>query len=531
MVSKKGETTVGGEIQAAYCTCAAGLLGSCNHVAGLLFRVEAAVKGGVTQKSATEVSCQWIIPKGPVGRKPQAVCETLLSKDKYGKKTSQEEKLANKQVRDRYTAFSPHQAAELQDAESMRNRLQVILEEEAPDCIFVRTRKRLPPVSKSQPSQPTIPQINQILPPVLIQSAAGCTSVKELVGKIALTEQDRDLVEIETRGQATSSSWHSQRLGRITASKFYIVYTKSLTLLNQVTVSDDMGDPLATSFMTEKHLNTPAVQHGRALEPAAKEAAKIELLKSHTNCIFKDCGLFLSVNHPFLGASPDLLVSCSCCGHFVVEIKCPISVADCVPTADNIPYVHLNQGNMRLKERHVYFGQIQGQIALTSAEFAMLFVYSVHGHIFVKVNKDTNFWTDMCEKLTWFWTRFVGPKLLKATNPVCSADLPSSSSSSPPLPTIMPSFPAGPSLPQLPVVSYTPRRVLKRKRTTPKIAPMYLCGCCGDDIPENPQDFKEFSIQCDHCPQWYHFSCVGIKEGEVPDDADIWKCPKCVGSL
>ncbi|XP_070182354.1 uncharacterized protein [Littorina saxatilis] len=298
-----------------------------------------------------------------------------------------------------------------------------------------------------------------------------------------------------------------------------------------VTVSDDMGDPLATSFITEKHLNTPAVRHGRALDPAAKEAAKIELLKSHTNCIFKDCGLFLSVNHPFLGASPDLLVSCSCCGHFVVEIKCPISVADCVPTADNIPYVHLNQGNMRLKERHVYFGQIQGQIALTSAEFAMLFVYSVHGHIFVKVNKDTNFWTDMCEKLTWFWTRFVGPKLLKATNPVCSADLPSSSSSSPPLPTIMPSFPAGPSLPQLPVVRYTPRRVLKRKRTTPKIAPMYLCGCCGDDIPENPQDFKEFSIQCDHCPQWYHFSCVGIKEGEVPDDADIWKCPKCVGSL
>ncbi|KAK7105325.1 hypothetical protein V1264_016724 [Littorina saxatilis] len=66
MVSKKGETTVGGEIQAAYCTCAAGLLGSCIHVAGLLFRVEAAVTGGVTQKSATEMSCQWIIPKGPV---------------------------------------------------------------------------------------------------------------------------------------------------------------------------------------------------------------------------------------------------------------------------------------------------------------------------------------------------------------------------------------------------------------------------------------------------------------------------------
>ena len=32
---------IGGEILAGYCTCTAGLLGSCNHVAGLLFQVEA----------------------------------------------------------------------------------------------------------------------------------------------------------------------------------------------------------------------------------------------------------------------------------------------------------------------------------------------------------------------------------------------------------------------------------------------------------------------------------------------------------
>ena len=43
LVKKDFKYDVGSAILSAYCTCAAGLLGSCNHVAGLLFRVEAAV--------------------------------------------------------------------------------------------------------------------------------------------------------------------------------------------------------------------------------------------------------------------------------------------------------------------------------------------------------------------------------------------------------------------------------------------------------------------------------------------------------
>ena len=39
----------GGEIASAYCSCTAGLLGSCKHVAAILFRIEAAVSNGVTK--------------------------------------------------------------------------------------------------------------------------------------------------------------------------------------------------------------------------------------------------------------------------------------------------------------------------------------------------------------------------------------------------------------------------------------------------------------------------------------------------
>ena len=46
---------VGGAILIAYCTCTTGLLKGCNHVAGLLFRVEAAVLIGVTHPTCNSM--------------------------------------------------------------------------------------------------------------------------------------------------------------------------------------------------------------------------------------------------------------------------------------------------------------------------------------------------------------------------------------------------------------------------------------------------------------------------------------------
>ena len=49
----------GGEIFSAYCTCTAGLSSTCNHIVGMLFRVEAAVTTGQTNPSKTSVLSSW----------------------------------------------------------------------------------------------------------------------------------------------------------------------------------------------------------------------------------------------------------------------------------------------------------------------------------------------------------------------------------------------------------------------------------------------------------------------------------------
>ena len=62
-IEKDGDRP-GGKIYTAYCTCTAGLLGCCNHVIGMLFRVEAAVSTGTTKPSCTSLLAKWNVPTG-----------------------------------------------------------------------------------------------------------------------------------------------------------------------------------------------------------------------------------------------------------------------------------------------------------------------------------------------------------------------------------------------------------------------------------------------------------------------------------
>ena len=46
------------------------------------------------------------------------------------------------------------------------------------------------------------------------------------------------------------------------------------------------------------------------------------MMIKHENFKISNAGLFIDDTHPFLGASPDSMVECSCCSKGVLEIKC-----------------------------------------------------------------------------------------------------------------------------------------------------------------------------------------------------------------
>lgn len=67
--------------------------------------------------------------------------------------------------------------------------------------------------------------------------------------------------------------------------------------------------------------NTEATKWGCHHEKTARDAYCRYQKEKHVNFTVSDSGLFLSTEHPFLGASPDGLVTCKCCGAGGCETK------------------------------------------------------------------------------------------------------------------------------------------------------------------------------------------------------------------
>ena len=80
-------------------------------------------------------------------------------------------------------------------------------------------------------------------------------------------------------------------------------------------------------------------------------------------------------NKSFIGASPDVVASCSCCGKGVLEIKCPCSIANQIPSESNLT----NLRKTAVVISHPYYSQVQTQMGVTGRRWCEFLVYTRHG--------------------------------------------------------------------------------------------------------------------------------------------------------
>ena len=66
-------------------------------------------------------------------------------------------------------------------------------------------------------------------------------------------------------------------------------------------------------------------------EKSAIEAYTNIASEKHEGLTVSPAGLFVDCEHSYIGASPDGVVQCGCCGKGLVEIKCPFCVKDGLP--------------------------------------------------------------------------------------------------------------------------------------------------------------------------------------------------------
>ena len=162
------------------------------------------------------------------------------------------------------------------------------------------------------------------------------------------------------------------------ASNFYYGFTRVNTIKANRSINHSV-EPLLRKIMgydASKGHNIPALNHAKEYEPIAKEKY-ISLMKcNHKEFTFSESGLFVDPSRPYLGASPYLLVHCSCCGMGLSEMKSPFSIVNEIPSAKNLPYLVEHDNVTMLRKEHAYYAQIQGQLALPGRTYCDFFVFT-----------------------------------------------------------------------------------------------------------------------------------------------------------
>ena len=128
-----------------------------------------------------------------------------------------------------------------------------------------------------------------------------------------LSRQELDNIETVTVAQSQNEAWRSHRMGRITASNFYRVFAKVETMKK--------SDKNNCSGTEAQKLADSLLGHSAPPEKYLKWFDK-----NHRDPSYGECGLFIDDTKQCFGASPGLIVECSCCRNGVLEIKCPFSI-------------------------------------------------------------------------------------------------------------------------------------------------------------------------------------------------------------
>lgn len=186
----------------------------------------------------------------------------------------------------------------------------------------------------------------------------------------------RDALEQATRNQTDSTEWVKQRAGRMTASVMHNVISHvgdndAITGVVKSLVERIMGyTPSFTSAPTT---------HGKIGEKYVRQRYKKVQAKKHSNLKVSLSGLWVFEDYPVIGASPDGIVSCSCCPTRLLEIKCPykyrlLTVREYAAQGTSTTKrrhateIIVVNDNIIVNIKHQYYTQIQTQLMCTGLQ-------------------------------------------------------------------------------------------------------------------------------------------------------------------
>lgn len=447
-----------GSVWGAHCTCMAGLGECCSHVGALLFYLQFVVlKKSENGKSVTDVSAYWVIPSNqhadpkrireinfdcPKSMLPQNPKKNSKSKSDFTKKLKK-------------TLNDPQEFKNfLSNLEKVNSNAAILRVVEPFNLKFVYNEfpKSLANLYKDEYSILNLEEL------VCVGSQLD----------FSLTLEDCSSIEISTKMQAKTQNWFLYRTGRITASRVKDVCSVKSSYSNK-SLLKSICYPLKNTF------KSIATEWGINHEEKAKASYMEKNKNHHINFSMNNSGLVINPSLPYLGASPDGIINCDCCGKGCLEIKCPHTLSEGGETR-SMSYLF----NGHLSKNHQYYYQLQTQILLCGTQYGDFVVWSPNECYIERINIDPDIQEEILNKSKWFYYESILPKLLgrhfsnTEIKPIETYD-----------------------------ETLTYENCVCKKNTGGK---MIMCTKEG-------------------CPNlWYHYSCLGIKR---KPSTKTWKCALC----
>ena len=333
------------------------------------------------------------------------------------------------------------------------------------------------------------------------------TKCNEIIDNFKVTDCQVQSLEKKTKEQNACAEWVEHRVGKITASNANAcIRTKQ----DQPAPSliKKLCDPKPTS------LNNPAVKWGNAHENDAYcEYVKIMCRKGgdpathrsglaytdeavnkfHHKPHVTKSGLHIVKEKPWLGASPDGLVSCECCGEGILEIKCPYKFRDVPITTATIDKSFCLDSDFNITNED-YVMQLHHSMYVLNRSYADFVVWTNIDMVVIRVQRDPSY-EFVIPVLDQLWKSTILPRLVTGNTNEKQTETVNQASTR--------EIPSNSNIDDVPT----------------------FCKCLTTEEKEAQKgDKKESMVGCDKCDNWFHPSCLGLKR--LPRK-DTWYCPSC----
>lgn len=223
--------------------------------------------------------------------------------------------------------------------------------------------------------------------------------------KKEMTQDKCVTLECITRNQAQSQAWQIHRIGRITSTTLHRVCTVR---------SETAKTNLVKQIMQYDNKNlsgVKAIKWGREHELIARQCYTEAMTEHHQNLNVQLCGLVVHPDSPHLGASPDGLVKCNCCGKGTVEIKCPYKYRDGLTGSSEDPDFCLDK-SLHLRKNHEYYHQVQLHMYACSVQYCDFVIWTQQDIIITRVGRDEEMLYTVLPIAEQFFRKSILPELL-----------------------------------------------------------------------------------------------------------------------